>query len=170
MNCKSKVYPHTYYEVIVKKNTFTLGLQALHQRQHWSDIQPVLLDFSLCSTCFLPLVAAAPSVCFIDARMIAAHDVCVVTAGFPQGRQPVIQFIYTLQHDKDMTEKQHTSPSKCCVYCSTVNQLKWNSKSIYYCFFSILLNFSVLVICLQNVRSKLFDTCWSMFSSLQLTC
>lgn len=51
----------------------------------------------ICSTCFFLLVAAAPSVSFVNAWMVAAHGVGVVTACFPQSREPLIQFVYALK-------------------------------------------------------------------------
>ena len=49
-----------------------------------------------CSTCFVLLVAAAPTIPFVDPWVVAAHSVSIVAAGFPESRQPLIQFVHTL--------------------------------------------------------------------------
>lgn len=61
----------------------------------------IAVYYPTCNTSFILLVAAAPSVCLIDPRVVRAHSVCVVTAGFPQGREPVIQFIHTLEGERE---------------------------------------------------------------------
>lgn len=59
------------------------------------DVAP--WDLGLHPTCLVPLVAAAPLVSTEDARVVGAQQAGVVDADLAQGRQPLVQLVYTLQ-------------------------------------------------------------------------